>query len=71
MGGVGGGGVLIIIIHGRSRMTIDTRIPTKCRDGARRVFTDQADFCLHLARSAVRCPVSHTKGELHPTKSRF
>ena len=28
-------------VHGRSRMTTDPRIPTLCRDGARRVFTNQ------------------------------
>ena len=36
------GGVLIIM-HGRNRMTIDPRVPTM-RKGARRVFTDQADI---------------------------
>ena len=34
-------GVCAHVMHGRSRMTIDRRI-RKCRDGARRVFTDQA-----------------------------
>ena len=38
-------------VHARSRMTIDSRIPTMllCRDGARRVFTNQADIaCIKL-----------------------
>ena len=38
----------------------------QCRDGARRVFTDQADIGLHQARSVVRCWASRMKGELHP-----
>ena len=44
---------LMSFMHGRSRMAVDPRIPTmprrstsdfhlQCRDGARRVFTDQA-----------------------------
>ena len=37
-----GGGVLIIM-HGRSRMNIDLA-SLQCRDGARRVFTDEADI---------------------------
>ena len=35
------------VMHGRSiysRMTIDPRIPAQCRDGVRRVSTDQADI---------------------------
>ena len=32
-------------MRGRNRMTINPRIPTvQCRDGARRVFTNQADI---------------------------
>ena len=33
----------IHVMHDRSRMTIDPRIPT-CRDGVRGVCTDQADI---------------------------
>ena len=52
-------------------MTIDPRI-LLCQDGARRVFTNQADItCLHQARSAVRCSASRMKGELHPSKNRL
>ena len=40
--GEGGGGTQFV--HGRSRMTIDPRIPVLCRDGARRLFTKQADI---------------------------
>ena len=40
---LGGGGVYSIFMHGRSRMTIDPHI-LQCRDGACRVFTDQADI---------------------------
>ena len=32
------------LVHGRSRMTTGPRIPLLCRDGARRVFIDQADI---------------------------
>ena len=39
----GSGGGCTHVMHGRSRMTIDPRIPF-CRDGARRVFTDQEDI---------------------------
>ena len=42
-GGWGGGGG-IQFVHGRSRTTVDVRIATKCRDGARGVFTNQADI---------------------------
>ena len=34
---------VLIVSHDRSRMTIDPCI-LQCRDGARRVFTDQADI---------------------------
>ena len=39
--GVGGGGGCTQLVHGRSRMTIDSRM---CWDGERRVFTNQADI---------------------------
>ena len=55
---------------GRSRMTIDPRIPTmpgRSISG----FHRPGRHCLHQARSAVRCPASRMKGELHPTKTRF
>ena len=43
----------------------------QCRDGARRFFTDLAEFaCLHQARFAVRCHASRMKGGLHPTTVR-
>ena len=48
-GGERHGGVLIVM-HGRSRMTIDPRIPTFEGRGTRRVFTNQAHIaCLHQA----------------------
>ena len=56
MKAVGGGGVTLVM-HGRSRVTIDYRTPTRCRDGARRVFTDPTD---------VVCV-----GELLPAKEPF
>ena len=54
---------VLIVMHGRSRMTVDPRIPTKRRDGARRVFADQAG----VSRPEISS-VSRGKGELHPTK---
>ena len=32
------------VMHGRTRITIDPRYPYNAGDGARRVFTDQADI---------------------------
>ena len=49
------------LLHGRSRITIDPRIPTMSAHGACRVLTDQADIAL-LAPSAKRREVS---GESH------
>ncbi|CAN0426145.1 unnamed protein product [Laminaria digitata] len=54
---------------GRSRITISQSL--RCPDGARRVFTDHADICLHQARSAVRCSASRITGGLRPTKNLF
>ena len=63
------GGVLIIM-HGRSGMTIDPRIPTI--PGRRTSgFHRPGRHCLHQARSAARCWASRMKGELHPTKNLF
>ena len=64
--GVGCGGSVLIVMHGRSLPSH----PQKSQEGARRVFTDQGRYyCLHQARSAVRCSARCMKGELHPTKS--
>ena len=57
------------VMHGRSRMTIDSRVPTTPGGGERRAFTDPADIdCLH---SASGCWVSRMKGELPPTVVRI
>ena len=41
----GGGGGVLIVMNSRSLETIDPRTPMiECRDGARQVFTDQADI---------------------------
>ena len=45
-GGAEGG--VLHIMHGRSRMTIDPRIPTKPGDEARRISTDQEGGCYHV-----------------------
>ena len=70
-----GGGVLdrrdvLVLMHGRSRMTIDPRIP-KMPGRSTSGFHRPGRPCLHQARSAVRCPASRMKGELHPTKNRL
>ena len=58
------------VMHGRSRMTVDPRIPTipgRSTSG----FHRPGRHCLHQTRSAVRCWASRMNGELHPTKNRF
>ena len=55
--------------HGRSRVSIDPRIPTmpgRSTSG----FHPPGRHCLHQARSAVRCSASRMKGELQPSKNR-
>ena len=67
---MGGVGECTQFVHGRSRMTIDPRIPTmpgRSMSG----FHQPGRHCLHHARSAVRCSASRMKGELHPTKNRL
>ena len=60
--GLSRGGVLHIM-HGRSRMTINPRIPImpgRSTSG----FHRPRRHCLHQARSPVRCAASRSKGEL-------
>ena len=69
-----GGGVLnrrnvLDPMHGRSRMTIDPRIPMPGRSMSG--FHRPGRHCLRQARSAVRCLASRMKSELHPSKNRF
>ena len=62
MGGVLDRRYVLDLMHRRSRMTIDARIPTtpgRSMSG----FHRPGRQCLHQARSAVRCPASRTKGE--------
>ena len=68
----GGGGILdrgdvLDLMHGCSRIPIDPGIPTMQGSG----FHRPDIYCLHQARSAVRCWASRMKGELHPSKNRF
>ena len=66
--GIGGGGCTQFV-HGRSRMTIDARIPTmpgRSTSG----FHQPGGHYLHQVRSAVRCSASRMKGEPHPSKNR-
>ena len=55
-------------VHGRSRLTIDPRIPTM-PGRSTSAFHQSGRHCLHQARSAMRCSAS-MKGELHPSQSR-
>ena len=56
-------------VHGRSRTTIDPRIPTM-PGRSTSAFHQPGRHCLHQARCAVRCSASRMKGELHPSKNR-
>ena len=67
--GEGGGGGGAKLVHGRSRMAIDPRIPTM--PGRSTLgFHQPGRHCLHQARSTVRCSASRMKGELHPSNNR-
>ena len=67
-GGAGGGGGTQFVL-GRSRMTIDPRIPTM-PGRSTSAFHEPGKHCWHQARSAVRCSASRPKGELHLSKNR-
>ena len=75
MGSAAAGGVfdrrdVLDPMQGRSRMTVDPRIPTmpgRNMSG----FHRPGRHCWHQARSTVRCPASRMKGELHPTENRL
>ena len=67
--GMRGGGGCTQFVDGRSRMSINPRIPTipgRSTSG----FHQPGRHCLRQARSAVRCSASRMKGELHPSKNR-
>ena len=51
-------------------MSIDPRIPTLPGRSTSGIHCP-GRHRKHLARSAVRCPTSRMKGELHPTENRF
>ena len=59
------GGDVLIIMYGRSRMTIDPLIPTMPGQSTSG-FHRPGRHRLYQARSAVRCLASRMKGELHP-----
>ena len=63
---VGGG---TQFVHGRSRVTLDPRIPTMPGRSTSGLH-QPGRHCLHQARSAMRCSTSRTKGELHLSKNR-
>ena len=63
------GGVLIIM-HGRSRMTIDPRIPIMPGRSASGVYRPDRRR-LHQAGAGVRCSARGMKGELRPTQDRL
>ena len=57
------------LMHDRSRMTIDPRIPTMPRRNMSG-FHRPDRHCLHRARNAVRCPAGRMKGEVHTTTTK-
>ena len=57
------------LMHGRSRMAIDPRIPTM-PGRSMSSFHQSGRHFFHEARIAVRCSASRMKGELHPSKNR-
>ena len=59
------------LMHGRSRMTIDSRIPTMPGRSMSGFNRRGSRHCLYQARSAVRCWAIRMKGEMHPTKNRL
>ena len=61
---VQGEGCTQFVIHDRSRMAIDSCIPTIPRQRTSS-FHRPGRHCLHQARSALRCSASRMKGELH------
>ena len=63
----GGGGGTHHVMHGRSRMTIDPRIPPMPRQSTSG-FHRPGRYCLHQARSSVRCWASSMEDEPHPSK---
>ena len=58
-------------MHGRSRMTTEALASLQCRDGARRVFTDQADIANTKRAAPWGVRLCRMKGEPHPTKHRL
>ena len=48
------GGDVLVIMHGRSRMALDPRIPTTPGRSARRVTPDQEDIACCINREAKR-----------------
>ena len=63
-------GGALIVMHGRSRMTIDHCTPTMPGRSTPSFHRPGRD-CLHQAlQSAVRCSASRMKDELHPTTVR-
>ena len=65
--GGGGGRTRCIVMHGCSRVRPETLASLVCRDGARWVFTDQADTACTKREAPVR--FSHERVKLHPTKT--
>ena len=64
----GGGGGVLDIMHGRSRMAMDPRIPTMSGQSASG-FHRSGIRRLHKARSAVRSSASRMKGKLHSSEN--
>ena len=58
---------VLSFVHGRSRMTIDPRIPAMPGRGTSG-FRQPGSHCFTKRESAVRCSASHMKDELHHVK---
>ena len=61
-------GCVLDIMHGRSRMTVDPRIPTM-PERSTSDFDRTGRHCVYQARSADRRSASRMKGELHLTQN--
>ena len=68
-GGEGGNRGALILMYGRSRLTIDSSPSYNAETEHARVFTDQANIACTKARIAVTCRASRMKGGLRPTKN--
>ena len=65
---IGLGGGVLIIMHGRSRMAIDPRLPTMPGRSTSGFHRPGADIACIKRNAPWSVRASREKGELHPTK---